>query len=258
MAPSTHVRKGWIQWPLGIPGLDKLLRGGLECPPPDHDGLIFLLKGRAGTGKTTLALQIALAARKWKRRGGRAIDISNNEQPTSDVLQTLNRLSGEDKEGGDQMQVCGRGYAEAAESAKVDENLSSLAWVRERVVQFRREERHRRSHRLTIIDGLNLVGSSERHLLEVEKVMDALRKRAQVGIVIFEPNDDDAGPVDFHADVILELEGDVTAKKTEYFLHHLRIQKSRFQSTVLGWHQYKIADSGLKYLCSTAADYHFT
>lgn len=41
--------------------LDELLRGGLVLPPPDKspDGLIVMLCGKAGTGKSTLALQLA-------------------------------------------------------------------------------------------------------------------------------------------------------------------------------------------------------
>lgn len=55
--------------------LDKLLRGGLMLPPPaeSRDGLIILIRGQAGTGKSTLALQLAanLAAGAGGRKPGR-------------------------------------------------------------------------------------------------------------------------------------------------------------------------------------------
>lgn len=46
-----------------IKGLDELLRGGLVLPPHDKDdghinGLVILIKGKPGTGKTTLAQQL--------------------------------------------------------------------------------------------------------------------------------------------------------------------------------------------------------
>ncbi len=253
MAPPTLPSVCWIQFPLNIEGLDLLLRGGLACPPLDHDGLILLLKGAPGTGKTTLALQIALGATRWNTNTGQIIEIFNNEQPKGDIVRTLHRLCGRNdahasdkKYHIDPKLIWGRGPVVTNGTTNMDDSQSSLNWARELVVTLREGEEDTRSHRLIIVDGLNLVMSSERDLLEAEKVMDVLRKRAQVGIVIFEPGEGNTESVEFYADVIIELIGKVTKEEPEYFMQHLNIRKSRFQPSVLGWHQYKIGDTGLQ------------
>lgn len=44
---------------------------------------------------------------------------------------------------------------------------------------------------------------------------------------------------------MLELRGDEIEYPVRYFLSSLRISKSRYQKTALGWHQYKNRDSGI-------------
>ena len=51
--------------------LDELLRNGLKLPPPQSskDGLIIMVRGKAGTGKSTLALQLAANFQlPWQRQ----------------------------------------------------------------------------------------------------------------------------------------------------------------------------------------------
>ncbi|RPJ56519.1 MAG: hypothetical protein EHM23_23300 [Acidobacteria bacterium] len=50
--------------PSYIIGFDDLLRGGFFLPTPSGS-LIVLLKGGPGTGKTTMALQLAVGASRW-------------------------------------------------------------------------------------------------------------------------------------------------------------------------------------------------
>ena len=56
--------------PTHVEGLDTLLRGGLLLPPNpktlQEEGFVILIKGHPGTGKTTLAFQIACGATRWK------------------------------------------------------------------------------------------------------------------------------------------------------------------------------------------------
>jgi KaiC/GvpD/RAD55 family RecA-like ATPase/transcriptional regulator with XRE-family HTH domain len=61
---------------LDIPGLDFLLEGGLL--PPSTTGLTLVIKGRAGTGKTMLALQLAASI---AAQGHLAIYLSAEEPP---------------------------------------------------------------------------------------------------------------------------------------------------------------------------------
>ena len=49
--------------PTGIKGLDKIMSGGLAT------GTLFLLEGKPGTGKTTVALQFLLEGLKRNDRG---------------------------------------------------------------------------------------------------------------------------------------------------------------------------------------------
>lgn len=69
----------------GVPGLDEILRGGL---PKDQ---IFLLQGKPGTGKTTLAMQYLLEGVK---RGERSLYITFSE--TTKELEAVARSHGWD------------------------------------------------------------------------------------------------------------------------------------------------------------------
>src|SRR5580700_9188919 len=65
----------------GIDGLDDILRGGLAR------GRIYLLKGRPGAGKTTLALQFLLAGAKAGERG-LYITLSETREELTDVARS--------------------------------------------------------------------------------------------------------------------------------------------------------------------------
>ena len=267
----------------GVRGLDTLLRGGIHRPPSDTGGLVVLIKGPPGSGKTTLAMQMALAAREWNDLAPEVrttVDIYTHEQHTDDVDSILRRLDGQDNATDrptdspdqtpdewapgqghgaslpppaagrspiDPSHIHGREKSGIGADRAVDSSPSSLAWTRDLVVNLRKGqgERDGRTHRLIVVDGINLVMSTEQHLLEAEKVMGVLRDRAQVGIVVYEPGGRGAQSVDFQADLVIEMKGEVTEGESKYFLQHLRVTKSRFQQSVLGWHQYKIGDDGI-------------
>ena len=55
---------------IGVGGLDEILAGGLS------EGCVFLLEGKPGTGKTTIALQFLLAGRA---RGQRCLYVTLSE-----------------------------------------------------------------------------------------------------------------------------------------------------------------------------------
>jgi circadian clock protein KaiC len=68
----TPVDAGHTKAELGVPGLDDILRGGLN---PGH---VYLLEGSPGTGKTTVALRFLLAGAE-KGEAGLYITLSETE-----------------------------------------------------------------------------------------------------------------------------------------------------------------------------------
>jgi circadian clock protein KaiC len=73
--PQPHALE-----PTGVPQLDRVLGGGL---PP---GSLVILLGPPGSGKTTLASQIAFAA---ARRGQRALFLTALSEPTAKLLEHI-------------------------------------------------------------------------------------------------------------------------------------------------------------------------
>jgi hypothetical protein len=107
-------------------------------------------------------------------------------------------------------------------------------------------EKQGEKRRIMILDGLNLLGRKEREHIEIERLLTLLRKKCRIGIVVFEPSPDTYGSIDYHADLVIELRGQELQEPVRYFLTELRISKSRFQQSVLGWHQYKTRNEGIR------------
>lgn len=229
----------------GIKGLDTLLRNDGIVLPPSKNGLIILIKGAPGSGKTTLAMQIALAACGWGNKAASKVEIYSHEQYFDDIEHLITERLSEKLGRPSNLQILGKD-AGPVTSPRVSAEASSLSWVRDLVVHLNKSKNKRR---LLVVDGLNLVLSSEEHLLEAERVVSALRNKSQVGVLVYEPNEPGFGSVDFHADIIIELKGEMIQDdphSPSYYLQQLRVAKSRFQRNVLGWHQYKIRPSGIQ------------
>ena len=87
----TKRTKNIYQIPIKPKGLNDLFKKGLVLPP-SNNGLIVLIKGRPGTGKTTLALQIACEASKQIMKADTASIFFSSEQSNEDISERLKSL----------------------------------------------------------------------------------------------------------------------------------------------------------------------
>ncbi len=101
------------------------------------------------------------------------------------------------------------------------------------------------NYKLVVTDGLNLIDTGERSLLDLYRVVGVLRRRSLVSVIVLEPFMDRAESVEYLVDLVINMEGRTDESTLHYFLHQLSVTKSRYQATALGWHQYKIRDEGI-------------
>jgi KaiC/GvpD/RAD55 family RecA-like ATPase len=111
-------------------------------------------------------------------------------------------------------------------------------------------ERDRASRPVIVIDGLSLLTNSEREMLEIEGIVDRLRQLSQIGIIVYEPNEDESVNLDHHADMVIELQRKELKDPMAYLIHEICLKKARYQETALGQHQFKIRRSGLVFFPS--------
>lgn len=226
----------------GILGFDTILRGGLVTPPSQR-GLVILIKGRPGTGKTTLALQMAVGACCWDRD---EILVESYEQSSEDIVSIFKRFGVDIRRRPyNKIKIRATGKLDRSGDKKdmpIETAPTSLVWAREIATRFSQYDDR---NCMVVVDGLNFLGVRENNMFELEIFMNALRKAAKVGVVVFEPGISPFANIDFLADMVIELRGEELGEPYRYFLNHINITKSRFQASVLGWHQYKIRDDGL-------------
>jgi hypothetical protein len=103
---------------------------------------------------------------------------------------------------------------------------------------------------VVVIDGLSLLSSSERDMLELQGIVDRLRQLSQIGILVYEPSAEESTSLDHHADLVMELSSRTLATPMAYLVHEFWIKKARYQETALGQHQFKIRRSGLVFFPS--------
>jgi KaiC/GvpD/RAD55 family RecA-like ATPase len=111
-------------------------------------------------------------------------------------------------------------------------------------------DRDRARRPVVVIDGLSLLANSEREMLEIQGIVDRLRQLSQVGIVVYEPNEDESVNLDHHADMVIELQRKELKDPMAYLIHEICLKKARYQETALGQHQFKIRRSGLVFFPS--------
>lgn len=91
-----------------------------------------------------------------------------------------------------------------------------------------------------VVDGFSSFTKDELNSLPYTELEKLLRNYADVSILVF----DDKVELQMNADIVLDLRSKESLEE-EYLYHELKITKSVFQTTALGWHQYKKRDDGI-------------
>jgi hypothetical protein len=99
---------------------------------------------------------------------------------------------------------------------------------------------------VVLVDGLNSFSEQIRRNLDTQKIIRKLRERALFSIIVYEDDKQHFENLDYLADVVFQLKGEEIPRTPNYYINNLMIEKSRFQQSVLGWHQYKLRINGLE------------
>jgi KaiC/GvpD/RAD55 family RecA-like ATPase len=311
------------------PTLSKLLREGFVLPHGDRSGLVVLIRGKAGTGKSTLALQLLdefasdapryyctleqskqgleykLASmwtsrainhartpayeKQWfiyDRRKLRQV-ISNciklvNDPHLAPAFDAVRRVHlplydepapHEKYEAKDAQETLAQAIADlirdnenafrkplkivGADTAPSGlRQEGSLQASRGRVLRAvtlldgvisrtQKTEDKRTDRPIVVVDGLSLLSGQEREMIELQGIVERMRRCFQIGILVYEPTGLEAANLDHHADMVIELSERSISQPAAYLIHELCIRKSRYQEAALGHHQFKIRGHGI-------------
>lgn len=93
-----------------------------------------------------------------------------------------------------------------------------------------------------VIDGFSGLSNDDLSKIEIGHIENVLREKARVSIMVF---DDRLSSIESNADVIIDMRGR-TSEQEDYTYHELKVSKSVFQESALGWHQYKKKYAGIE------------
>ncbi len=99
---------------------------------------------------------------------------------------------------------------------------------------------------IVVLDGLSLLSTSERAAIDLQRIITVMRHRCRVGVLVYEPNDDESTSLDHHADLVIDLKRITLDKPLPYLIHEMCVRKARYQDPALGNHQFKIRGWGLE------------
>lgn len=260
-------------------GLCRLFRNGIVIPEgadkDHHRGVVMLIKGDPGTGKTTLALQIALTAlpvdlppedntnSKCALEPG--FKYYSGEQTKTDILRRAREIlenaeiikNKVEKTKKDKKEVVD-GFIKMIDISSYIADLNNdisknraepykssfdvYNWVDDRIQEIGELEKNLKL--VTVLDCMNLLYKEEREMIQVERLMENMRRCCCLGILILDSSSEERPFQEFMADIVIEMKG-TRDNVANYLLHKLSITKTRYQETALGWHQYKNGKEGI-------------
>jgi circadian clock protein KaiC len=227
-ATSRHVHEasGIERLPTGVAGLDLTLGGGLIR------GGIYLVMGRPGTGKTTLANQLCFA---HVAAGGRAVYVTLLAESHASMMKNLQTMRFFDPEAINRSLV----YVGAYRALR-DEKLKGLLGMLRQVIRDERAS-------LLVLDGVSptrALAGSDLALKEFIVELQMLGSMTECTTLLFANMDaDDAnGPEHTMVDGLVELAFERTHRVTRRTLEVIKFRGSRH---LLGKHELNITEGGV-------------
>jgi KaiC/GvpD/RAD55 family RecA-like ATPase len=241
--------------PINIIGLSEILReNGIILPPTrsrsmdDLKGLILLIKGKPGTGKSTLALQIVNCIIDFINQKPYDLIFSKSkiyykslDQKTENIHDKFVKIAGKRKMRNWNRIICNSMLSENSEKPYAE--ISPLIQIIDTISEI---DEAKICYPLIVIDGLNILPGEERHFMNIPKIIDVLRKKSLLSVIVYEPNESEENYLEYIADMSIELKSETIKNPVDYTLNFLRLPKSRYQYAALGWHQYKFRENGLE------------
>lgn len=212
--------------PTSIPGLDRLLEGGLLA------GGVYIVQGSPGAGKTILANQICF---NYARAGGQAVYITLLAETHSRMLQHMQRMSFYDSS-----LIPKNIYYVSGFRALEEDGLQGLLDVLRQAVTQRKAG-------LLILDGLVSAEEAAPNAKEYKKFINELQVVLTMigGTALLLSNSERA--TNFRADHtmvdgIVELTSEMQKLQSHRYLH---VRKMRGVDQVNGRHTFAISDAGI-------------
>ena len=227
--PPAHTsgapREGAL--PTGIPGLDRLLRGGLRR------GGLYVVRGGPGSGKSVLAHQ--MGARHIREDGGRVLYLTALVESHQTLLAQARTFGFFDPG------VVTHSFYYASLYPALERG--GLAELGDEVRRLVRE--HEPS--LLVIDGVHALKRVASTLLDYQRWVHGLETLAAVGgvttLVLVHPEDDPSDPTATIADGLLDLRTQFLRNRSA---KELMVLKLRGVPHFTGWHGYVIGPDGLR------------
>lgn len=213
--------------PTGIPGLDRLLRGGLRT------GGLYVVRGGPGSGKSILAHQ--MGARHIREDGGRVLYLTALVESHQTLLAQARTLGFFDPG------IVPRSFYYASLFPALERG--GLAELGEELGRLVREH----APSLLVIDGVHALKRVASSMLDFQRWVHGLETLAAVGgvtiLVLVHPDADATDPTATIADGLIDMS---TLYVRNRSTRQLTVLKMRGVPHLTGWHGYVINGEGLR------------